>query len=206
MNPIPEFRARTPLRAEHLRQLAELAREAITGRLVPGPGYELLQTPEGQIPTFHVETTTSEQAMFAPTLADGDNGELLVRFSPGLVEGIEPTINGEKISAPDENGDTPALIVEPGDFAPHGMGLRCIVYFRYALDPATKAVTKIEPIARATKPEGSPNHFDKVAAFLIRRSADDPVRAFPMLVFNQGFGALTGRNGGQFRPVPYASA
>ena len=157
--------------------------KAITlNSLSPGRGVRTVQLPWGTIPRYDGGRGRGGfgSTIFAPSVTrTGENFE--IRWQRGLIEGIEPTIDGVPISGKD--GVIPAFTVTPAAFSAG----EALIYFRLSLSTGW-GVTKIEPFASAEAPGTQPYIADKLALILF---ADGTF--WRAMVANQGHLAINRR-------------
>ncbi len=114
------------------------------------------------------------------TLSGPDqNGNYAVTFLRGLVNGVEPTIDGTPIGQADQNGNYPALTVTPANFGPDRLAR---IYVQCFLDK-TYVVLSAKMIALATTPTALPWTRFKLIGFLVTDSAGS-VTVQQMAFFN----------------------
>lgn len=175
--------------AKHLfSYVQELQSWTITG----GRGVRVSQFPWGRTISQSAGDAGSFAApFFRPTIRRvAKNFEL--RFAAGLIGGVKPAIGGEAIDKKIA-GKFPALIVTPADFDPDEN--RTGIYFRCTVD-ADFAITKVEPVASATKPLKEPRLAHKLHGFLFANGAYDR-----HLFSDLGFYAANRTATGNFDPL-----
>jgi hypothetical protein len=205
-NALLTFSRGQALTAESLRALVALAREVLQSQIQPTPGIRLLQLPDGILPSIERRSSGGGRVAhpFKMSVDPGEGDDVLLRFAPGIVDGIEPTIGDTALSKADQDGLPPALHVPAAAFALHGTQLRALVWIRYELDHNTWQVARAVPVVASKLPDRKPWEWHKLVGMLFREAEGDPVTARQMVFFNQGFTAIDRRPSGQFTPIAWA--
>ena len=157
-------------------------------RLLPGVGVRLRETPTGTIINFDA-TAALWNHPWAPALASGE-----LTLSPGLVDGLEPTIGGIPMSG-DANNKVPTVTIDLQKFTAKGRSvvaveIECdeqwliksaIIVQVAQLDDVEGASPGVE---RPLLPPTLPKRKTRCALVQLRKSASGAVTAVPIEMFN----------------------
>lgn len=162
---------------------------------LPGRGVRVRSYPWGRITNYDGQGGAGDSVIFAPSVARAGD-DFQITWQKGLINGVEPTIDGQPISKPlEDTGKPPFFTVTSGDFGDAG---ECLVYFRTTLDDGWFVKT-IEPIAAGQTPPGQPRTFDKLALILY------PDGTFwRALKMNVGFISINRKSNGEAQHIPWA--
>src|SRR5438874_578642 len=89
-------------------------------RIIAGVGVRLREMPFGTIINFDADAAQWDH----PWRVSLTGNEATLRR--GLVDGVEPKINGRLMSGDDKNPDPPRLPIAPNRFSPQGLSLICV--------------------------------------------------------------------------------
>lgn len=180
-----------PVTAAHVTQLAALT----TRTFEPGVNVRQRVLPWGTIQNYDAKGGGFVSPYFAPTVSRSEDEGFSVSWQRGLIEGVEPTIEGVPISGDREKGTIPAFKVPKSAFGDAGEAL---VYFRLHLGEGY-GITKIEPFAAPETPTIQPFLADKLALIIYEDGS-----FWRALVSNQGHLAINRRAGGLAQHIFWA--
>ena len=124
-------------------KLTALARAVIEEARRQFSGARVTRTRSGQIVTFEPEAVD-----FSGSFHVSIAGRELVTVTPGLVNGLMPTIDGVYLDGTDENGDPhPEGIPRLSCMSGPGERRRSYVGIRLAIEPKTEVIPKDDPAA-----------------------------------------------------------
>lgn len=172
---------------EKVRRLESLiARQG----LLNTPGVRLRKLPWGIIPSFRSTSSAGGTSpIFTPTVTRRGRDGFLVSWERGLIDGVEPQIDGVPISGARANGEAgkPPVFFVPSEAFKDG---EAKVYFRGTIALGW-IVTKLVPFASPEVPKTRPWSCDKLALLLF---ADGTF--WRALYANQGHLAINRRTDG----------
>ncbi len=132
--------------------------------------------------------------IFGPSIGGSKSAGYTVTWERGLIEGVEPTIEGVPISGDKDTKKVPSFLVPPEAFGDTGEAL---IYFRLVLT-TEYTVEKIEPFAARETPKSQDYVADKLALLLFEDGSH-----WQALQFNQGHLAIN-RHGGRAQHIFWA--
>jgi len=170
------------IRAEdHNALVRAISRRRIRG----GPGVLIKQFDDHTSISYTAPRRSLRHA-WKPSLTTYD-GKAAVTFSKGLINGVEPTVGGFRISADNKM----PLVIDEYD---EDLG-DCLVFAELDLDLQTWAIRSARMIASPTVPKFKPFTARKLIAVI-----NEDGSVYPRCFFDLGFAATNRKPNGVFRP------
>lgn len=162
-------------------------------RLVGGPGVLVSQFDDHQLVRYTAPPAASVSTAWSPSLISAGSGDANptgalagVTFGQGLVNGIEPQIEGKNISDP----ACPPLLIQSYD---QQFG-DCLIYLQATLNISSHLISSATMIASATVPA-----WQAWTALKLIAVANQNGQITPVTYFNQGFAASNVKSNGLFQ-------